>query len=241
MEWPADEQIAHNLAAVRQQMAAACQRAGRAPGDVLLVAVTKTVPAEAVRAAWRLGVTDFGENRVQEARQKVADLRDLPLVWHMIGHVQSNKAGQAVELFQMIHSIDSVELARQVGARAARAGRTMPALLEVNVSGEESKFGFRVTAEEQGAFLAAVREIVAAPGIDVQGLMTVAPMAANPELARPHFGRLHELQGELRAAIPDCSWRHLSMGMSDDFVIAIEEGATIIRLGRAIFGPRPVG
>jgi PLP dependent protein len=239
MSQPTDEQIADNVSSVRQRMADACRRAGRAPGEVLLVAVTKTVPADALRSAWSLGSRDFGENRVQEARVKMAELRDLPIFWHMIGHLQGNKAGQAVDMFQMIQSIDSVDLARQVSARAVRHARLTPVLLEVNVSAEESKSGFRATAGGTDAFVAAAREIASLPGMDVWGLMTVAPMVSDPEMVRPHFRRLRDLRDELRTGVPGCAWRHLSMGMSDDFEVAIEEGATIVRLGRAIFGPRP--
>jgi hypothetical protein len=233
------ERIAGNLDVVRQRMGAACRRAGRAPEDVLLVAVTKAAPAALIEYANDLGVRDFGENRVQEARGKVAQLGERSLTWHMIGHLQRNKAREAVALFGMIHSVDSVELARQVGQLTAQRDRVMPVLLEVNVSGEESKFGFRVAGEGREAFLAAARQIAGLPGIAVQGLMTVAPAVADAELARPCFRRLRELRDELRGAVPSCAWGHLSMGMSDDYAVAIEEGATIIRVGRAIFGPRP--
>ena len=246
-----DDQIAANLESVRRRIAAACQRSGRSTAEITLVAVTKTVSAEAIRSACQLGVTDMGENRVQEARDKMPLLRDLPLRWHMIGHLQSNKAGQAVDLFQCVHSVDSVEIAEHLSRRAAGRGRKLAVLLEINIAAEESKFGFRVAsrlslqdalvAGEGGAdrLLAAVQRIANLPGLDVQGLMTVAPLAPNPEPARPHFRNLRLLRDQLLHALPQRAWPHLSMGMSDDFEVAIEEGATIIRLGRAIFGPRP--
>ena len=234
-----DEDIARNIEQVQQRIAAACRCVGRSPTAVTLVAVTKTVPPERIRAAWDLGIRHFGENRVQEARAKMPLLRDLPIVWHMVGHLQSNKAGQAADLFDMIESVDSVALAERLSRRVAGQGRSLPILLEVNVGAEQSKFGFSVREGESDTFLAAVEQIVALPGLDVQGLMTVAPIVADPELVRPHFRRLRTLLQELRQRWPQRSWLHLSMGMTDDYEVALEEGATIIRLGRAIFGPRP--
>jgi hypothetical protein len=226
------DDIAANLAGVRQRVAAACQRCGRAVDAVTLVAVTKTVPAERIRTACTLGVTDIGENRVQEAQEKREGLGDLPLRWHMIGHLQSNKARLAADLFSLIHSVDSVALAEQLSRRADAAGRRLAVLLEVNAGEEESKFGFRSDLAPSAIAIAAL------PGLDVQGLMTVAPITAAPEHARPFFQRLRRQRDELRVVVPTLAWQHLSMGMTDDFEIAIEEGATIIRLGRAIFGAR---
>jgi pyridoxal phosphate enzyme (YggS family) len=228
------EQIAGNLALVRRRIAAACQRAGRSPDEITLIAVTKTVSADIVRSAYALGLADVGENRVQEAREKVTALGDLPLRWHMIGHLQSNKAGQTVTLFQMLHSVDSVEIAARLSRLLVAKRMFLPVLLEVNVGGEASKSGFR-----PADVAPAVEGIAALPGLNVQGLMTVAPLVAAPELGRPYFRQMRALRDDLRARYPSESWRHLSMGMTDDFEIAIEEGATMIRLGRAIFGARP--
>jgi PLP dependent protein len=235
------DQIAGNLAGVQQRIAAACRRAGRRVEDVTLVAVTKTVSPDHVRVAYDLGLANFGENRVQEAHEKILSLRDLPLCWHMIGHLQSNKAAQAVDLFQIVHSVDCVEIAQHLSRRALARGSRLPVLLELNIAGEASKFGFRTGAGEAdlSALLADVERILTLPGLDVQGLMTVAPMTEEPEMVRPYFHRLHSLRDLLRSSYGASTLPHLSMGMTDDFEVAIEEGATMIRLGRAIFGPRP--
>ncbi len=230
-----------NIARVRERIAAAARRVGRDPQEITLVAVTKTVPADRIRAAWELGVTDFGENRVQEAVAKI------PLVipegeaetgrpaprWHMIGHLQRNKVKRVIPLFDIIHSVDSVRLAREIDRRAGRAEKVMPVLLEVNVAGEATKYGF---APEE--VLPAVEEIKELPHLEIQGLMTVPPIAEDPEEVRPHFRRLRELRDELARRFPSLNWHHLSMGMTDDFEVAIEEGATMVRIGRAIFGER---
>ena len=194
------------------------------PGHVLLVGVTKTVPPEIVDQARAAGLTTFGENKIQEAKAKI------PLVssrahWHFIGHLQTNKAREAVALFELIHSVDSVKLAGELNKCAASAGKTQRVLLEVNVAGEASKFGFR--PEDLPGALAAINQF---PRLQVEGLMTVAPLIGD---ARPHFRRLRELRDEL-------GLRELSMGMSHDFPVAIEEGTTILRLGTAIFGERLV-
>ena len=240
------DDIAANLENVRRRIEAACQRSGRQPGDVTIIAVTKTAPPERVRAAYALGLADFGENRVQEAREKLATLSDLTARWHMIGHLQSNKAGQAADLFSMVHSVDSVEIAERLSRRVQARGGVLPVLLEVNIGGEAAKSGFAPPGDEAAwtEFLAAVRRISALPGLDVQGLMTVAPLVSDPALARPCFHDMRMLQDRLRreasrSSMPQRSWPHLSMGMTDDFEVAIEEGATMVRLGRALFGPRP--
>lgn len=189
------------------------------------MAVTKGVPAEMIRDAFNFGVRDFGENRVQEAEGKILQLSDIKqnVAWHMIGHLQSNKARRALDLFDIIHSIDSVRLAEILSVRAKRA---VPVLLQVNVSGEATKSGFAV-----GDVAKAVEETRQLPNLEVVGLMTIAPLVADPEDARPVFRRLRELRDQL-------GLKHLSMGMSDDFEVAIEEGATVVRIGRAIFGER---
>ena len=246
-----------NLRAVQARIAAAAQRAGLDPAGVTLVAVTKTQPVEVIRAAYDLGLRHFGENRVEEAEGKIGELPP-DITWHMIGHVQSRKAARAASLFHVVHSVDSVKLAQRLDrASAARAGpfagaqdRPLPILLEINVSGEASKDGFPAerwaedTAQSAGALtgqgaalLAAVAEIAALPHLQLQGLMTMAPIVADPEQARPVFARLRQLRDELAAAFPHVRWSHLSMGMSDDLEIAVEEGATLVRIGRAIFAP----
>jgi hypothetical protein len=226
------EQLAANLQRIQERIAAACARSGRAPASVQLLPVTKTQPAEVVTAAAELGLTVFGENRVQEAAVKISRCPGR-LRWHMIGHLQSNKCRDAVRLFSMIESVDSLALAVEVNKWCDKAAKTMPILLEVNVAGESSKFG---CAPE--TLLAGLEQINALPKIEVHGLMTVAPWTPAPEKVRPVFRRLRELKEAcekmLGAPLP-----HLSMGMSGDFEVAIEEGATIIRLGSALFGERP--
>ncbi len=223
--------LAENLEQVQQRIRAACERADREANSVTLLAVSKTRPPETIQAAADCGLVFFGENKVQEARAKIP-LCPGRLRWHFIGHLQSNKCREAVELFEMIQSVDSLSLAREISKRAEQAARTLPVLLEVNVAGEASKFGY--TPEKLRAEL---KELNALPRLEVRGLMTVPPWTSEPEKARPHFQRLRELKREgeqvLSAPLP-----HLSMGMSGDFEVAIEEGATIIRVGTALFGPR---
>jgi len=189
------------------------------------VAVAKGFDASAVRAAFDCGVKDFGENRVQEAEKKIGQLSDFKpdITWHMVGHVQSNKARTAAELFDIIHSVDSVRLA---GILSQRAEETLPVLLEVNVSGEASKSGF--AADEIAGVVEEAKQL---PNLEVMGLMTIAPLTADPEEVRPVFRKLRELRDSL-------GLEHLSMGMTDDFEVAVEEGATMLRIGRAIFGDR---
>ena len=223
--------LADNLEIVQQRIKAACERAGRKRDSVLLLAVSKTHPPETIRDAADCGQVFFGENKVQEARAKIP-LCPGKLRWHFIGHLQSNKCRDAVELFELIQSVDSLPLAREINKRAEQAAKRMPVLLEVNVAGEASKFGY---APEK--LLAELKELNALPRLELHGLMTVLPWMSEPERGRPHFRRLRELKAEgeqiLGAPLP-----HLSMGMSDDFEIAIEEGATIVRIGTALFGPR---
>src|SRR5262249_61674249 len=231
------ESLAERLAAVRGRIAVAAHRAGRAPDEVTLVAVTKTIPPGVIAAAHAAGLTTFGENRVQEAQSKRAML-DLPGArWELVGHLQTNKVATALVTFDRIHSIDSVRLAEAVASRAGTQGRVVPILLEINVAGEASKTGFSLAEA-----LDAARAILALPHLRVEGLMTVAPIAADPNNVRPIFAHLQALRELLRREVPlgaDGGWRELSMGMSDDFEVAIEEGATLVRIGRAIFGERP--
>jgi pyridoxal phosphate enzyme (YggS family) len=231
---PAQEQLAANLANVRAAIAAAAQRANRHPSDITLVAVSKTHPVELVKMAYNLGVTDFGENRVQEAQAKIDDFHPRDMRWHMIGHLQSNKAGKVVESFDFVQSVDSLRLAQTLQRHAAEQNRRVPILLEVNVAGEESKSGIALD-ETPGV----ARQIAALSHLEMQGLMTVAPRVSDPDQVRPVFRALRELLDRLRQELPACAWHHLSMGMTDDYSVAIEEGATIVRVGRAIFGERP--
>jgi pyridoxal phosphate enzyme (YggS family) len=220
-----------NFEHVRQRIAAACARSGRKAESVTLLPVSKGQPAEVVCAAAELGLSIFGENRVQEAKAKIG-LCPGRLRWHLIGHLQSNKCRDAVHFFAMIQSVDSLALAREINRWAEKSAKTMPVLIEVNVAGESSKFGY---APEQ--VLAELKEINSLPKIELRGLMTVAPFAEDAEKVRPVFSRLRELKGEcedlLSAPLPE-----LSMGMSGDFEVAVEEGATMIRLGSAVLGPR---
>jgi PLP dependent protein len=223
--------LAENLAAVRDRIAAACRRAGRDPESVTLLAVSKGQWPEAVEEAHRAGLNLFGENKVQEARAKMPSCPG-QLRWHMIGHLQTNKCRDAVQLFDVIQSVDSLRLAAEISKWAERLAKRMPVFLEVNVAGESSKFGY---APE--ALLAELPRIGSLPRVEVQGLMTMAPWASEPERVRPVFQRLRELSrraGEvLGAPLPQ-----LSMGMSGDFEVAIEEGATLVRIGTALFGER---
>lgn len=225
--------LARNFEAVRARVALAAQRAGRDPTAVTVLAVSKTVPVERLRAAVAAGITELGENRVQEASPKVAALgRDL--TWHLIGHLQRNKAAAAVRLFDMIHSVDSFDLATVLDRQAARLGKQQRVLLQVNVSGEQSKSGFTLAA-----LRAVAEEVAALPHLRPEGLMTIAPLGAGESVLHDVFGTLRTLHQELALAFPGEAWQHLSMGMSDDYEIAVAEGATLVRVGRAIFGERP--
>lgn len=229
MDWR--ERIAQNLAGVRRRIASACARVGRDPSEVTLVAVTKTHPPAVVQAAAACGLRVFGENRVQEAKAKIPECPG-HLSWHLVGHLQTNKVRDAVVLFEMIQSVDSLRLALELQRRAEQAGRRLAVLLEVNVAGEASKFGY--TPER---LLAELGDLNALSRLEIQGLMTVPPWSADPERVRPWFRQLRELKAacedRLGVRLP-----HLSMGMSGDFEVAVEEGATMVRLGTALFGPR---
>lgn len=227
------ETLSQNIARVRATIAQAAQRAERSPEEITLVAVSKTKPLALVQIAYQLGITNFGENRVQDALPKIAEFRPSDLHWHMIGHLQSNKATKVVGAFDYVQSLDSLHLAQALNRHAAEQQLRLPVLLQVNVSGEHSKEG--MTAAETPAL---ARQIVALPHLDVQGLMMIAPLVQNPEEVRPVFRALQQLQHRLRDEVTGSTWQHLSMGMTDDYAIAIEEGATIVRVGRAIFGER---
>ena len=233
---PSQAVLADNIARIQARIAAAAERVGRKADEVTLVAVSKTKPVALVKMAYELGLHHFGENRVQDALPKIAEFRleELtPVTWHMIGHLQRNKVTKVVGSFDSVQSVDDLQLAQALNRHATELGLRIAILLQVNVSGEASKEG--VAPEET---LALARQVITLPQLDVQGLMTVAPQVASPEEVRPVFRRLNQLRAMLRHEVPQSAWQHLSMGMTDDFEIAIEEGATIVRVGRAIFGER---
>jgi pyridoxal phosphate enzyme (YggS family) len=224
--------IAERVAAVRERIARAAERASRPPESVTLVAVSKTHPAEAVREAFAAGVRDFGENRVQEAEPKIAATGELGARWHLVGHLQTNKARKAAALFGLVQSIDSLELAQKLARAGEEAGRTIRGLVEVDLAGEASKFGL-----PEAELMPALRQLRGSAGLRLEGLMVLPPFLQDPGALRPFFRRLRELRDqaldeELVAA------GELSMGMSHDFETAIEEGATLVRVGTAIFGER---
>ncbi|HPC73166.1 MAG TPA: YggS family pyridoxal phosphate-dependent enzyme [Syntrophales bacterium] len=227
-------EIRNNIRIVRETIAEAALRTGRKASDVRLMAVTKTVDDERIMEAIDCGVDIIGENYVQEAKRKIEKMGK-KVEWHMIGYLQSNKAKYAVRIFDMIHSVDRTSLARELDRRARAADRPMKILIEVNLSGEATKSGVR--REDIPALL---RELSALDYLSVQGLMTMAPWFDDPEDARPFFRMLRELRDEvIRANIPHIEMKELSMGMTGDFEVAVEEGATIVRIGRKIFGERP--
>jgi pyridoxal phosphate enzyme (YggS family) len=245
--------IALRIDSVRERIASAAKRAGRSPDAIRLVGVSKTHPPELVAQAFAAGLRDFGENRVQEAEPKIAALAaDRNAIrWHLIGHLQSNKAKRAAALFDLIHSLDSVRLAealaRGVGSSLSNPQPPIPnpraVLLQVNVSGEASKDGFDLAGWEErpdllDGFCAEVERLLARPQLRVGGLMTIAPWGDDAAAARPTFRSAQRLRDALAQRFPAADWSALSMGMTDDFEVAIEEGATIVRVGRAIFGAR---
>jgi len=218
--------IRANLERVRERIARAAERSGRRGGDVLLIGVSKTVDVERIQQAVTVGVPALGENRVQEAKEKIAAL-GRPVPWHLIGHLQTNKVREALELFDLVHSLDRLDLATELDRRARQRGRAVAALVQVNVGGESNKGGF-----EPDAVPAALDAIAKLDHIDVRGLMTIPPITERADDARGWFRTLAQL-GK-RVGLAD-----LSMGMSADFEVAIEEGATMVRVGTAVFGPRP--
>jgi pyridoxal phosphate enzyme (YggS family) len=224
------QDFAARLESIQEQIAAAAARAGRDLAEIELVAVSKTQPADAVREALRAGITHLGENKVQEARVKIEEIGRG--VWHLIGHLQTNKAKDAVRLFDFIDSVDRIELAEELNLRAEPLGKTQNVLLQVNVAGESTKFG---SAPGQARELA--EAINAMPRLALHGLMTIAPYSEEAEKSRPHFAALRKLRDQIQA---DTGLRLpvLSMGMSGDFQVAIEEGSTSVRIGTALFGPR---
>jgi len=224
-------QISDNLINIHSRMQDATHRVGRQVSDVRLVAVSKTYPPAVIQEAWNAGQHVFGENRVQDALPKIAEL-PAEAEWHFIGHLQSNKIRKALPAFTLIHGVDNLELAQQINRIAGEMGLTANILLEINVSGEASKFGFSPTDLRQN-----LEDLLCLPNIRINGLMTMAPYSEDPETARPVFSKLRILRDEL-AAKTGQALRELSMGMSGDFEVGIEEGATIVRIGSSIFGHR---
>jgi pyridoxal phosphate enzyme (YggS family) len=245
------EAIKENLAVIRGRIADAARKAGRSPEEVTLTGATKGVPAEVVTTACELGVREFGENWVQEAEPKIAAVKEAlqgrgePVRWHMIGHLQRNKAKEAIALFDVIDTVDSLRLAEEIEKRAKAVGKSMPVLLEIDYTDQDDRGGFRLGAQHDkaklDAFFHEVEGMVGLSHVHVEGLMTVAPMTEDPEGARPAFRRLRELRDALNQRFPEADFEHLSMGMTHDYLIAIQEGATVVRLGTAIFGARPPG
>ena len=224
--------IEQNLERVRQKIAEAAQKAHRSQGDVQLIAISKTHPAESVRAAHQAGQTVFGESRVQEARAKIPELPST-LRWHFVGHLQKNKIRHALPLFELFHSVDSLALAEDINRIAEETGTHPRVLLEINVSGEGSKFGFSPEKLRE-----AMEAMLALPRVTIEGLMTIPPLVPEAEMSRPYFAELRNLRDQLEQEFA-MRLAELSMGMTNDFPIAIEEGATMVRVGTAIFGERP--
>ena len=229
--------IAENIAGVRERIAVVARRAGRSPEEITLMAVSKTFPVKSIREAYQAGLRIFGENRVQEFAGKAEALRDLrEAEWHLIGHLQTNKAAKAAELFDAVDSVDSLRMAEKLNASARSAAKTISVLIEINVGGEQAKSGLPPVSEELEQILQG------APrwgNLKIRGLMTVPPYTEDPQGARPYFQELRKIRDSIAARkLPHISTEILSMGMSHDFEVAIEEGSTVVRLGTAIFGER---
>lgn len=246
------ETVRENLIAIHEKITEAAHVAGRNPDDVQLHGASKGVPAEVIVAAYGLGLHEFGENWVQEAEPKIAAVTEAlkeegaeELRWHMIGHLQRNKTKEALQLFDAIDTVDSRRLADEIEKRAAQVDRTVPIFLEIDYTDDAERGGFRLGVDPDqtklDAFLNDVEGIVSLPHVRIDGLMTIAPMTEDPEDARPAFRRLRELRDAITQRLPDTKIPNLSMGMTHDYQIAIQEGATIVRLGTAIFGARPPG
>lgn len=235
--------IAEQYQKVLEKIAETTARVGRRANEVKLVVVTKGHPVERIQQAIAAGAKRLGENYAEEAVEKINQLQNVSgfekVEWHMIGHVQSRKAETVVQYFDYIHSLDSVKLAQRYERFADQLRKQLPVLLEMNVSGEESKFGFPAWDKKNwDQLLIDIEEIISKPHLIVCGLMTMAPYFEDTEITRPIFRRLVELQSYLKQQFPEVAWNELSMGMSSDFEVAIEEGATIVRIGQAILGPR---
>jgi pyridoxal phosphate enzyme (YggS family) len=223
--------VSENLAKVVERIASACQKAGRDPAEVKVVAVTKTHSPDVIRQAIKAGINNIGENRVQEAEIKYHEI-DADVTWHLVGHLQRNKVRKALTMFSMIHSLDSRRLVREIEKESAKLDKIIPCLIEVNTSGEASKFGV-----EPDGLAELVTEVLKAEHIKLVGLMTIGPLTEDQDRIRRSFTLLRELRDRVEN-IFGCYLPHLSMGMSDDFEIAVQEGSTMVRLGRVLFGPR---
>ncbi len=226
---------------VQARIATAARAVGREPGSVQLVVVTKSQPLPVLQAALAAGVRIFGENYPEEAVTKIQDLgAENKVEWHMIGHVQSRKARLVAEHFALLHSLDSLKLARRLDRFSAETGRRLPVLLEFNVGGEESKFGWPARDVARWAdLLPEIDQLLGLAHLDVRGVMTMPPFFTDAELSRPYFRRLRQLRDYLSVQFPQAAWQELSMGTSVDFQVAVQEGATLVRVGQAIVGPRP--
>jgi PLP dependent protein len=233
-------QIKQNLDGVLERIYRASARAGRDPSEVKLVTVTKAQPVEVIRAAMVAGAAILGENYPEETAQKIPFLDRPAGGWHMIGHLQSRKVGLVIDHFDMLQSLDSLRLAEKLDRRLAESGRVLPVLLEINVGGEESKIGWQMQEEARWPdVLAEIEQILVLPNLAVRGLMTMPPYSEDPEAARPYFVRLRKLSEWLASQFPQAEFGDLSMGTSVDFETAVEEGATYVRVGESILGPRP--
>lgn len=235
------KKIEDNLGAVQEKMRQAALRVGRAPDSVTLVGVTKLVPLNTVRAAIEAGLRHFGENYPEQAVEKITTFRDVPgIQWHMIGHIQSRKADLVCEHFDYVHSVDRLKIARYLEKHCSQSSLVKPVLLEVNVSGEESKYGWHGWDESQwGRLIADFESVLVCQHLRIQGLMSMPPFFDNPEKTRPYYVRLRRLQDVLKKEMPGADWNTLSIGTSFDYEVAIEEGATMVRVGTEIFGSRP--
>ena len=234
--------IRERYLAIKAQIATAAESVGRAPESVQLVVVTKAQSAEVTQAAINGGAQVLGENYPEQAVMKMQAMSKKNKVeWHMIGHVQSRKANLVAENFALLHSLDSLKLAKRLDRLAAEASRTLPVLLEINIGGEISKFGWNVPAEaDLAAVLPEIEEILSLPNLEVRGLMTMPPFFKDAELARPYFQQLRQIRDHLSVQFPQVNWEQLSMGTSGDFPVAVQEGATYVRVGQAIVGKRSV-
>jgi hypothetical protein len=235
-----EKMVQENLEQVMGRIEQAARNSGRDPDSIKLVVVTKTHPVELVQAAINAGAQYLGENYADEALPKIEALKEQAVQWHMIGHVQSRKAEMVCNSFDFVHTLDSLKLAQRYDRFAGQAGRKLPVLLQFNVSGEESKSGWEALQEAQWEqFLPEVESIIALENLNVQGLMTMPPYRDDPEEGRPYFRKLVQLRDFLAKRFPQAAWEELSMGMSGDYEVAIQTGATWVRVGTAIFGPRP--
>ena len=236
------EQIKENLVNVQARMEKSAQIVGRDVQDIQLVAVTKLIPVETIKAAIAVGIRSFGENYPEQAAEKISALEtNEKLNWHMIGHIQSRKTDTVIKYFDWVQSVDRLKIARFLDRYCGEAARVLPVLIEVNVSGEESKYGWKAWDEDRWEdLLPPFTRIAGFDNLKIHGLLCMPPLFDDPELTRPYYQRLKRLQTFLRDRLPAVNWNELSIGTSFDFQVAIEEGATIVRLGTTIFGPRPL-